>query len=363
MTERVQAMPVKSFLENMGLVQYLDMFLIKGYDNETDVTSLDEKDLDAMLISDPDHRHQILQAAAQYRSPGSFRVLAWLQRNGLEHYYVSFVQSEITSMNDVRNMNVNEDMFDELEITLPGHKKRLKRAVAQLKKEQDGHSPTEDILACGRWKKPATLSDAKFDFLVVDACIYSTKESDKFHRIEFMVDTGSDVTTIRQEVLDELDLEILGRIHSKGVHGSKTTNLYKAKILIGNQEMEIEVMGESYDSLGSRVVRHFRHYIDGKHHVWLRGNFCDEDSKLCQTAKYQALNDSQSVSCEILNSAIAAKPSSPNIQNNNASDDPVLCNSTSNKRKRTSEESAEDGIPSKMSSATYLHISPDELDL
>lgn len=62
MTERVQAMPVKSFLENMGLVQYLDMFLIKGYDNETDVTSLDEKDLDAMLISDPDHRHQILQA-------------------------------------------------------------------------------------------------------------------------------------------------------------------------------------------------------------------------------------------------------------------------------------------------------------
>lgn len=122
-------------------------------------------------------------------------------------------------------------------------------------------------------------------------------------------------------------------------------------------------MGESYDSLGSRVVRHFRHYIDGKHHVWLRGNFCDEDSKLCQTAKYQALNDSQSVSCEILNSAIAAKPSSPNIQNNNASDDPVLCNSTSNKRKRTSEESAEDGIPSKMSSATYLHISPDELDL
>lgn len=59
--------------------------------------------------------------------------------------------------------------------------------------------------------------------------------------LEFMIDTGSDVTTIRQEVLDELGLEILGRIHSKGVHGSKTTNLYKAKLLIGNQEMEIEV--------------------------------------------------------------------------------------------------------------------------
>jgi hypothetical protein len=62
MTDRLQTIPVKSFLENMGLVQYLDMFLIKGYDSESDITYLDEKDLDAMLISDPDHRHQILQA-------------------------------------------------------------------------------------------------------------------------------------------------------------------------------------------------------------------------------------------------------------------------------------------------------------
>ena len=34
-------------------------------------------------------------------------------------------------------------------------------------------------------------------------------------------------------------------------------------------------MGESYDSLGSRVVRNFRHYIDGTRHVWLKGNYKD----------------------------------------------------------------------------------------
>jgi hypothetical protein len=56
-----------------------------------------------------------------------------------------------------------------------------------------------------------------------------------------MVDSGSDVTTIRQEVLDTLDLELLGSIHSKGVHASRTKNLYKAKMQIGNQELEIEV--------------------------------------------------------------------------------------------------------------------------
>lgn len=36
-------------------------------------------------------------------------------------------------------------------------------------------------------------------------------------------------------------------------------------------------MGESYDSLGSRVVRHFRHFIDGDRHLWLKGNYFDPD--------------------------------------------------------------------------------------
>lgn len=59
-----------------------------------------------------------------------------------------------------------------------------------------------------------------------------------------MVDSGSDVVTIRQSILDTLDLEILGKIHSKGVHGSKTTNLYKATLQIGTQQMEIEVSNQ-----------------------------------------------------------------------------------------------------------------------
>lgn len=67
MTERMQTIPVKEFLENMGLMQYFDMFIIKGYDNEKDIVTLDEDDLDAMLISDPDHRHQILQAGEYER--------------------------------------------------------------------------------------------------------------------------------------------------------------------------------------------------------------------------------------------------------------------------------------------------------
>jgi hypothetical protein len=35
-----------------------------------------------------------------------------------------------------------------------------------------------------------------------------------------MIDSGSDVVTVREDVLETLDLELLGQIHSKGVHGS-----------------------------------------------------------------------------------------------------------------------------------------------
>ena len=56
-----------------------------------------------------------------------------------------------------------------------------------------------------------------------------------------MVDSGSDVVTIREEVLDSLDLELIGPIKSKGVHASRTKNLYRANMVIGNQTIEIEV--------------------------------------------------------------------------------------------------------------------------
>ena len=38
-------------------------------------------------------------------------------------------------------------------------------------------------------------------------------------------------------------------------------------------------MGETYDSIGSRVIRHFRHYITGKRHIWLKGDFVDPTIK------------------------------------------------------------------------------------
>ena len=57
MTEGVQ-----NFLGDLGLLQYFDMFVIKGFDSEEDLSHLNIRDLDAMYITDPDHRKQILEA-------------------------------------------------------------------------------------------------------------------------------------------------------------------------------------------------------------------------------------------------------------------------------------------------------------
>lgn len=55
---------IRKFLEDLGLVQYFDMFLIKGFDSEDDIRHIDEHDLDSMLISDTDHRRQIIYAGS-----------------------------------------------------------------------------------------------------------------------------------------------------------------------------------------------------------------------------------------------------------------------------------------------------------
>ena len=58
---------------------------------------------------------------------------------------------------------------------------------------------------------------------------------------DFMVDSGSDVVTVREEVLHQLDLELLGTIQSRGVHATKQKQLYKAVLKIGDVDVEIEV--------------------------------------------------------------------------------------------------------------------------
>lgn len=53
----------------------------------------------------------------------------WLRSKGLEHYVISFMESGIVDLEEVARLRLpDEELYDELEITLPGHKRRLERA-------------------------------------------------------------------------------------------------------------------------------------------------------------------------------------------------------------------------------------------
>ncbi|XP_071090274.1 ankyrin repeat and SAM domain-containing protein 1A-like [Haliotis cracherodii] len=268
---------VDIFLQSIGLQGYISSFLHKGYDRETDLHHIGEEDLDEMCITNPSHRRDLLSAAKKHKVSEESKLLEWLRGYELEHYFIGFIGSELVDLDDIARLSLPDvTMYDELEMTMLGHQRRLERAVRQLNKRRKiGDSDLEVPVAEGFWGKPTNLDDAKYDFLCVEATVTSTRDSSRRHTIDFMVDSGSDVTTLHEDLLYTLNPELIGPINSKGVHSSRRKNLYRAKLTIGTQDLEIEVMGESYNSLGSRVLRHFRHYITGSKHIWLPGDFFD----------------------------------------------------------------------------------------
>ncbi|XP_059164992.1 uncharacterized protein LOC131947720 isoform X2 [Physella acuta] len=258
------------------MIKYSEMFHIKGYDLESDIPFLTAYDLEEhLMISNVNDRLAILAQAKLYRPSPKKEVYDWLKRNHLKGYYIEFVRSELTDLKKVSQLSLpDENIYDMLEVALPGHRKRLERAVEKLRLELQYKSlGVETPVICGRWGKPLCLPQAKFDFLCVKAFLFSQREPHNKAAIDFMVDSGSDVCTVQEETLKSLNLDLLGPVYSCGIHGGNHTYLYKGRLLIGDQEMDIEVIGSNYDSVGSRVLRHFRHVIDGHRHIWLKGTY------------------------------------------------------------------------------------------
>ncbi|XP_070575213.1 uncharacterized protein [Ptychodera flava] len=262
---------IASFLEPLDLMQYLEVFQTKGYDKELDICNLTHNDLDELGITDDDHRGMILDAAEHHELSDVYRVYQFLKEYELDYYYKHFIACDYTTLDSISRMIVDEDSLDDLEITLPGHKRRLQVAVSSLRKRRrTSETEPESPVAIGYWGKPTALVDAKYDFICLKSTIKSTKPDKPTFNLEFMVDSGSDVVTVRQDILDQLDLELIGTIQSRGVHATVEKQLYRAVLGIGKFDIEIEVMAEPYESIGNRALRYFRHFIDQSRHIWLQ---------------------------------------------------------------------------------------------
>ncbi|BFZ12690.1 hypothetical protein BsWGS_15729 [Bradybaena similaris] len=273
---------VKTFLAGLGMLKYHEMFTIKGFDDESDIPYLTAFDLkNTIMVANQSDISTILAHARSFRPSSEHAVNAWLCSNSLGYYFISFIQSELTDLRKIAQLSLpNEELYDELEIVLPGHRKRLERAVQRLKLEQVNNAAAETPVSYGWWGKPECLPQAKFDFLCVKASLFSSHDSQNFATVDFMIDSGSDVSTVQEDTLRKLNLQLIGPVYSCGIHGGNHTNLYKGRLKLGDQQLDIEVMGSNYDSLGSRVVRHFRHVIDGQRHIWLKGNYTDPCSAI-----------------------------------------------------------------------------------
>ena len=60
--------------------------------------------------------------------------------------------------------------------------------------------------------------------------------------LEFLVDTGADVVSVRQEIIKELDLKFLQKITHCGIHTKTVDNLFQGVLkLSDNNQIEVEV--------------------------------------------------------------------------------------------------------------------------
>lgn len=98
-------------------------------------------------------------------------------------------------------------------------------------------------MAYGYWGKNDVVPTSETDFLWVNNCFIKSNipGNDPVELFDCMVDTGSEVVTIREDILIHLDLTFLQKINSKGIHKVEEKPLYRGVLVMGRKEIEVDV--------------------------------------------------------------------------------------------------------------------------
>ena len=97
-----------------------------------------------------------------------------------------------------------------------------------------------DPVVYGYWGKDESVP-AERDFLWVIGRIKSNNPDSNAAELKFMLDTGSEVMTCDNNVVKQLGLEYIKTIISKGIHKEEERPIYRGTLLLGDQELEVEV--------------------------------------------------------------------------------------------------------------------------
>lgn len=258
---------VRIFLEQISLEQYCHRLESQGYKTALDLCLLDEEDLDSISILNPEERTRILKAAAE------LDIQLWLKHLGLEDYLNEFKREGILTVKDLQTRSITDDLLDALEVMIPGHRKRLKCAVSFLKGYNSPQGNVAKVVTVGYWGQPPNMTDNTHPFLCVPGYLKSDTgdQASSSEVIQFILDSGSEVgVTVPQDLISKLKLEYLHDIESRGVHASANTQAYRGVLMLGSEEIPVEVMADRFATVGNTVMRKFKHYINGTFHRWLK---------------------------------------------------------------------------------------------
>ena len=105
-------------------------------------------------------------------------------------------------------------------------------------------SRRKEPVACGYWGKNGDVAPtSETHFLWVNKCLIKSNipGNDPVELFNCMVDTGSEVVTIKEDILSHLDLTFLQNINSKGIHKVEEKPLYRGVLVMGRKEIEVDV--------------------------------------------------------------------------------------------------------------------------
>lgn len=269
---------VKSFLEKCDAEKYYSRFRSQGIRDFLDLCLIDNNDLILLEIRDESDRQRILSEVDK------IDIKEWLQYHGLAKntYLEDLRAAGYTNIKTLKQFPiVTEEILDSLNITLTGDRKRFRATVEMLKLscEEDDQPPNQQLVTqvVGYWNKPDFVAESPCEFLCVKGTLKTSKDENSKETpvLEFLVDTGADVVSVREELIKELELRYLQEVTHCGIHTRTKGNLFRGVLkLSDDDQIEVDIVAGEYESLGLQVFRQFKHFINGSSHRWLR----DSDS-------------------------------------------------------------------------------------
>lgn len=260
-----KASAVDLFLNKLNLEKYCQNFHSHGYETAVDLFCVTERELEQLQVKDAEERAKILSSARD------IDIHWWLVDLGLPQYIDEFRREGIITMEDLKlRREVTTDVFlkDALSI-LPGHRKRVKREANFLR----SHEANFDEVVAGYWGQPPEMTETSHKFIIVPGYLKSGKgkEALSSELIQFTVDSGSEVAvTANDHLISHLQLEYLQNIESRGVHAAESKPIYRGVLQLGQEEVAVEVMPDRFCTVGSPVMKKFRHDIDETTHRWFK---------------------------------------------------------------------------------------------